>query len=286
MSAVAEKKKNAARGHGADGSSPKILVLRSAGTNCDMEAVWALEASGARAERVHINEFLQGARDLGEFQGLVVPGGFSFGDDIASGKVFANKLLYRLRDPLDRFQKDGKPILGICNGFQILVKCGLLPGTEPWTGEMTATLSHNDSGKFECRWVYLKAASRSYPFAKDLPSVFALPVAHGEGKFVPASKAVYKEIEKNGQIVFRYVDPKGRPAAYPWNPNGSFAAVAGICNKAGNVMGLMPHPERNSFAQQHCHWARVRPLGTTSVGIQIFKNMVRIARPFVKGTHV
>jgi phosphoribosylformylglycinamidine synthase I len=286
MSAVAEKKKQPGRGASTDGSAPKVLVLRSAGTNCDGEAVWALEAAGAVAERVHINEFLEGRRDLGEFQGLVVPGGFSFGDDIASGKVFANKLLYRLHDPLLKFQQDGKPILGICNGFQILVKCGLLPGSDNWDGKMTATLSHNDSGKFECRWVYLKAVSRTCAFTKDMPSVFALPVAHGEGKFVPASKQIFKDLEKNNQIVFRYVDPKGQPAGYPWNPNGSFDAVAGICNKAGNIMGLMPHPERNTFAQQHCHWARVRPAGHTSVGFQIFKNMVRIARPFVKGTHV
>jgi phosphoribosylformylglycinamidine synthase subunit PurQ / glutaminase len=259
--------------------SVRALVLRSAGTNCDEETSAALKAAGAEPDRVHINRFIAGDKSFSDYGLLVIPGGFSYGDDVASGKVFANRLLYRLREPLQEFMDRKKPILGICNGFQVLVKCGLLPGLEGgWDDPLTATLTTNDSGKFECRWTFLSVGgSRRCVFLRGLPDVFPLPVAHGEGKFVPASDTVYRALAKNGQIVLRYADARGHRAGYPWNPNGSYDGVAGICNASGNVMGLMPHPERYSFTHQHSHWTRLKPLPPQGVGLQIFKNAVRYA---------
>lgn len=257
--------------------SVRALVLRCAGTNCDDETMWALREAGAEPERVHLNSFVRGEATFKNYGMLVIPGGFSFGDDIASGKVLANKLLYYLQDPLNEFLEARKPIIGICNGFQVLVKCGLLPGTRGWDGAVTTTLTNNDSGKFECRWTYMKTNSKRSLFTKGLPEVFPLPVAHGEGKFVPESDKLFKTLEKNNQIVFRYVDSRGRKAGYPWNPNGSIGDVAGICNMQGNVLGLMPHPERFVYAHQHSHWTRLGRLSRHGVGLQIFKNAVRYA---------
>lgn len=257
--------------------SVKALVLRCAGTNCDEETVWALKEAGAEPERAHVNLFMGGRKDLGDYDLMVIPGGFSYGDDIASGKVLANQLLYRLREPLEKFVLARKPVIGICNGFQVLVKCGLLPGLEGWDPRLSVTLTDNDSGKFECRWTFLKVANRRCLFTRGMPEVFPLPVAHGEGKFVPESDKLYQKLLKNGQVVFRYVDPKGRSGGYPWNPNGSYRDVAGLCNADGNVLGLMPHPERYAFTHQHSHWTRLKPLPERGVGLQIFKNAVRYA---------
>jgi phosphoribosylformylglycinamidine synthase len=255
----------------------KALVLRCAGTNCDQESVWALEEAGAVAERAHINALLRGEVRVDEYDMLVIPGGFSYGDDIASGKVLANQLANHLKPALTEFIRARKPVLGICNGFQVLVKCGLLPGMNGWDEPIRATLTDNDSGKFECRWTFLKTSSRKCPFVKGLPAVFPLPVAHGEGKFVPESDKFFRELEQNGQIVFRYVNERGQAAGYPWNPNGSHGDAAGVCNPEGNVLGLMPHPERYAFAHQHSHWTRVKPMSEHGVGLQIFKNAVRYA---------
>ncbi|MBK8870213.1 MAG: phosphoribosylformylglycinamidine synthase I [Elusimicrobia bacterium] len=255
----------------------KALVLRAPGTNCDVETSWALEAAGADPQRVHVNALLRGEVSLDEFGIVVFPGGFSFGDDIASGKVLANRLVYRLREQLDNYLSLGRPIVGICNGFQVLVKAGLLPGTAgPWDGTPTVTLTDNDSGRFECRWVYLKTTSKKSFWVKSLPDVFPIPVAHGEGKFVALNHSVYKQLEKNGQVLFRYVDDRGRKAGYPANPNGSMGDVAGITNGAGNILGLMPHPERTSFPFQNAQWTRQKP-SKDGVGLRLFKNAVRYA---------
>lgn len=256
----------------------KALVLRCAGTNCDDETMSALQAAGAAPERVHVNRFIRGERDLAAFDMLVIPGGFSYGDDIASGKVLANQLLYRLRAPLRVFVDRKKPVIGVCNGFQVLVKCGLLPGLDAWDDTLRATLTANDSGRFECRWTFLKTFNHRCPFTRGLPEVFPLPVAHGEGKFVPASDKIHQAILKNGQVVFRYVDAMGQRTGYPWNPNGSHDDVAGLCSAAGNVLGLMPHPERYAFTHQHSHWTRLKPLPPQGVGLQIFKNAVKYAQ--------
>jgi len=244
----------------------KVIVLRTAGTNCDRETVFAFQAAGADVDLVHINELIQGGKNLEPYKILALPGGFSYGDDIAVGKVLANELIYKLRQDIRKFVQSGKLVIGICNGFQVLVKTGLLPHS---------TLTFNDSGKFEDRWVYLKNVNRNKcVFTRGIKGIY-LPIAHGEGKFVTDSKTL-KELEKNDGIVFKYVDGKGREAGYPWNPNGSMDGIAGICNKEGNVFGMMPHPERFLSRYQHPHWQREK-LPEEGGGLKIFKNAVQFA---------
>ncbi|MDD5116439.1 MAG: phosphoribosylformylglycinamidine synthase I [Candidatus Omnitrophica bacterium] len=252
---------------------PRVCVLRSAGTNCDKETAAAFELAGGRSELLHINSLVNKERALGDFQILALPGGFSYGDDVASGKIFANELRFKLADSLRQFIEDGKLIIGICNGFQILVKSRLLPGCSDMKQE--ASLIINDSGKFEARWVYLTGktclpAGRCV-WTKGLKEIIYLPVAHGEGKFVTKDKQVLNRLKKNGQVVFQYCDAKGRPSGYPDNPNGSTENIAGICDETGRVFGLMPHPERHIYASQHPRsWDRSR--AGYGDGLQIFKN--------------
>lgn len=258
---------------------PKALILRTAGTNCDQETRAAFELAGAAAERVHINLLISGEKKLDDYQILAVPGGFSYGDDIASGKILANELRNKLGDGLREFALRKKPVIGICNGFQVLVKMGLLP--DPKSGEVTATLTFNDSDKFECRWIYLgrnkeKGADQKCLWTKGMPEVIPLPVAHGEGKFVTVDGSSLNALEEAGQIVFRYVTPAGEKAAYPENPNGAVNAIAGICNKDGNVFGLMPHPERYAFRWQHP--SRIASgNGDEGWGLTLFRNAVTFA---------
>jgi phosphoribosylformylglycinamidine synthase len=236
--------------------------------------------SGATAERVHVNKLIRGEKKLADYQIMAFPGGFSYGDDIASGKILANELKYRLGDDIKKFALAGKPIIGICNGFQVLVKMGLLP--EPASFEQSTTLTFNDSDKFECRWVALKterlkgAATKSL-WTADLPDVIPLPVAHGEGKFVVAEKSELERIEANKQVVFRYVDDSGATDAYPANPNGAANGIAGICNGKGNVFGLMPHPERFVFNWQHPS-RDGKMEGEHGWGLRIFQNAVNFVK--------
>jgi len=229
--------------------------------------------AGASAERVHLNEFISGRKRLKDYQALVIPGGFSYGDDIAAGKVLANQLLYRLENDLRELVHRRKPILGICNGFQVLVKAGLLPGQPP--GQQ-ATLTWNDSARFEDRWVYLKVETEVCPFVKNLPEIIRLPVAHAEGKFLPANKKVLGFLERKKLVVFRYVSPSGELTGYPYNPNGSVAGIAGICSPDGLILGMMPHPERAVIRQHYPDWLRHPESSATAAtaGFQIFKNMV------------
>lgn len=260
---------------------PRTIIIRTAGTNCDYETQAAFELAGSTAERVHINRIIDGTVRLEDYQILAVPGGFSYGDDIASGKILANELRNRLGDALQAFATAGKPIIGICNGFQVLVKMGLLP--DPAAFRQTATLTFNDSDKFESRWVYLKrhgagekSEAKQSPclWTRNMPEVIALPVAHGEGKFVTADKKALDTLEKNNQVVFRYCDERGKNTAYPLNPNGAVNAIAGITNSVGNVFGLMPHPERYIYRWQHP--GRCASEGEYGWGLNIFKNAVTI----------
>ncbi|MFA7074641.1 MAG: phosphoribosylformylglycinamidine synthase I [Endomicrobiaceae bacterium] len=251
----------------------KVIIIRTAGTNCDYELQSAFELCGAGVDRVHINELISNKNKILSYDILAVPGGFSYGDDIASGKILSNELKNKLGDNIKEFALSKKPIIGICNGFQVLVKMGLLPQPEEF--EQISTLSYNDSNKFECRWVYLKTERKNNNtlclWTKDLPEVISLPVAHGEGKFVAGEK-VLAQIEKNSQIVFRYCDKNGMEANYPLDPNGSLNAIAGICNKQGNVFGLMPHPERYIYSLQHP--AREGYDGIYGWGKKIFQNAI------------
>lgn len=183
---------------------------------------------------------------LFEFLILVIPGGFSYGDDVAAGKILANELKFKLGNELKKFVSEGRMVIGICNGFQVLVRLGLLPGFEINLTQ-NSTLTQNDSGRFQCEWVGMKKENSKAKWLSKMPAHFELPIAHGEGKFVAESTKVLTEIEKNGQVVFRY---------HPLNPNGSSKSIAGVCNHLGNVIGLMPHPERFITKYQHPSWTR------------------------------
>jgi phosphoribosylformylglycinamidine synthase len=260
---------------------PKAIILRTAGTNCDYETAAAFELAGAVAERIHINRVIEGDVDLADFEILAVPGGFSYGDDIASGKILANELKYRLGDRLKEFALKGKPVIGICNGFQVLAKMGLLP--DPKSFAQTTTLTFNDSDKFECRWICLHRVREAGAKVKSLwvnglPDVIPLPVAHGEGKFIACDGTTLAFLEKNNQIVFRYVSPDGQSPVYPFNPNGAVNNIAGISNDKGNIFGLMPHPERFVWRLQHPDHSIPALDGEHGWGLQIFRNAVEYAK--------
>lgn len=252
-------------------SKVKVLVLRAPGTNCDGETIFAFEEAGGVPSLVTIGELIRKEQRLCDFQILVIPGGFSYGDDISGGKVFAGELKLTLAEDVPDFIKQGGLILGVCNGLQVLVKTNILPGFDV-NGLQPVTLTNNDSGKFECRWVHLAAE-------KDSPCVFTrgiermdLPVAHGEGKLV-ALPGVLPRIHP----VLYYADAEGnRTAKYPDNPNGSVDDIAGICDDTGQIFALMPHPERHIRATQHPQWTRTGRSGRGD-GFKIFKNAVNWA---------
>lgn len=264
---------------------PKVMILRAAGTNCDLETAFAFEYAGAAAELVHINQLVSKGKKLKDYHILAIPGGFTYGDDVASGRILANELKYKLSSGIERFIRDGKAIIGICNGFQVLVKAGFLPGRDEDGGELEATLTANDSARYEDRWVYLKAQSikcktqneerkaQKCVWMEGIDDIIYLPAAHGEGKFIPKDNNVLDRLRANGQIVLRYVLPNGDAGGFPWNPNGSIDDVAGICDITGRVFGLMPHPERYIFPTQHPRWTRGHTCGVGD-GVRIFKNGV------------
>jgi phosphoribosylformylglycinamidine synthase len=207
---------------------------------------------------------------------LVIPGGFSYADALGAGRLLALDMTCYFEDEVRRFVESGKPVIGICNGFQALVKAGILPGFPAESGKASATLTFNVRGHFECRWVHLLAASQICVWTRGLTQVISCPVAHGEGNFVLAdSKSAYM-LRENDQIALVYAGADGLPArgTYPSNPNGSAMDVAGICNLKGNVLGLMPHPENHIFPQQHPHWTRGESGGS---GLSLFKNGILYA---------
>lgn len=261
---------------------PRVLVLRAAGINCDEETAAACELAGGAAERVHINRLAAGEVRLADFAALVIPGGFSYGDHVGAGKLLAVDLQHRLGDDLRAFVASGRPVLGICNGFQVLVKAGLLPhapSSDRASAPQTVTLTHNARGHYECRWTRLLANPASAClFTRGLSAPFALPVGHGEGRFVAADETLALLAER-GQIALQYVDADGAPTgSYPANPNGSAAAIAGICNPAGNVFGLMPHPDRAYLPQLHPDWLRSGGARQAGDGLAIFSNMLAYVR--------
>jgi len=263
-------------------SNVKVIVIRTAGTNCNEETAFAFSRSGAYVEQVHINALMSGSKKLSDYHILALPGGFSYGDDIASGRLLANELRLKLGEDMKQFIKDGKLIIGICNGFQILVKAGILPGLG-WSSSRTltdvrnigqeSTLFYNDSAKFEARWVHLKMESRCV-WTKGMPPQIYLPVAHGEGKFIPRDKKVLDALASQGQIVLSYCAPDGGKPVYPDNPNGSTENIAGICDTTGRVLGLMPHPERHFLFEQHPYWTRLTKKSEFGDGAKIFENGV------------
>lgn len=258
-------------------SKVKVLVLRTAGTNCNEETAYAFEHFGAEVDQVHINRLVGRLCALSDYHILALPGGFSYGDDIASGRILANELRLNLAEDIKRFITDGKLIIGICNGFQIMVKAGILPGPIRMDAHQDVTLTLNDSAKFEARWVRLKTCGKS-PWTKGMGDVVYMPVAHGEGKFMARDAAVLKDLKENDQVVFKYCDAQGKTGKYPINPNGSNDDIAGICDRTGQILGLMPHPERFFQFTQYPSWTRLEKKSKYGDGAKIFENGVKYVK--------
>ena len=263
---------------------PKVCVLRTDGTNCDEELFYAFEKAGAKPEYVHINELraksspsgvlTKGGKNLSSYQILALPGGFSYGDDIAAGKVLAIELTSFFKDELQNFVAQKGIIVGICNGFQTLVRTGLLPFNN--LGKMNVTLALNESGHFECRWVKLKISDSKCLFFNGSDKSIEIAVNHGEGKFY-TDGATLQKIKNQNLVVFNYVDDSGRlTQAYPQNPNGSLEAIAGICDPSGRILGIMPHPEKFVEITQHPNWRRFDK-NRKPDGAAFFENMIKFA---------
>jgi phosphoribosylformylglycinamidine synthase len=252
--------------------SPRALVLRAPGTNCDHETAHAFERAGGIARRIHVRALVQRPTLADDFQIFCIPGGFSYGDDIASGRILALELKTRLAETLLRFRDRGGIVLGICNGFQVLLQTGLLLA-DPETGGPQAALTHNASGRFVARWVGLNVVSGRSLLLQGLGG-FELPVAHGEGRFVARSAADLARLEAGGQLVLRYA---GVPHGEPANPNGSALDVAGACDTTGRVLGMMPHPERFIEATQYPAWMGRLDADAPGAGLVIFANALKAA---------
>ncbi|NOY30322.1 MAG: phosphoribosylformylglycinamidine synthase I [Planctomycetes bacterium] len=246
---------------------PRILILRAPGTNCDAETAFAFQMAGGKPDVLHLNRLLEAPQLAANYQILCIPGGFSYGDDVAAGRIFANQIRHHLGDVMREFREAGKLVLGICNGFQVLIKSGLLDADD--SGGPIASLAWNDSHRYIDRWVDLQAGGTDCPFLSGIETVF-LPIAHAEGKFVTRDEATLDQLDKAGQLVLRY-SPES-------NPNGSARDVAGMCDASGRVFGLMPHPERFIDPTQHPQWTRLPPTpdgaGKEGAGLQLFRNAV------------
>jgi len=249
----------------------RVAILQIEGTNCEDESYLAFKEMGQDVEYVHLNLIKNGKKKIENYDILFIPGGFSAGDYVRAGAIFAARLRAIAMKDIKRFVDEGKIIMGVCNGFQVLIELGLLPGVDGISERPDAALMINDSNRFECRWTYLRKENDSI-FTSEVPELISLPVAHAEGKFVTDIKTLEK-IKENGQIVFRYVKPDGTKATYPWNPNGSMEDIAALTNVYGNVLGIMPHPERAFFPYQHPDWMRnEREHGD---GYYIFKSIIK-----------
>jgi phosphoribosylformylglycinamidine synthase len=261
-------------------SNPKVLVLHVSGTNRDAEAARAVELAGGTPEIVHINQLRQGERSMDDYAMLLLPGGFSYGDALGAGARLALDLRVYFEHQLHHFVESGRLVLGICNGFQTLVKCGLLPGqqgkgvADEMKTPRRVTLTENGSGHFECRWIHLQVNPNSPArYLSHINDLIFCPIAHGEGNFQVADESTLNALAHDNLVTFRYVDAEGKPieGAYPANPNGSVADIAGICNAEGNVVGLMPHPEDHILPIQN-------PLGRSDrLGLPLFKAMIHAA---------
>jgi len=253
-------------------ATPRVLVLRAPGTNCDFETAHAFERAGAETQRIHINRILENPDLTKDFQILCIPGGFSYGDDVAAGRILANQMRNHLADVMQEFKSSDKLLLGICNGFQVLIKSGILLDDNE-NGDPPATLCWNDHGRYEDRWVHLKTTSDKCVFLRGLDQIY-LPIAHAEGRFVMDGEQVAASLVSNGQLALAYTTPAGEDATgFPDNPNGAELNVAGVCDTSGRVFGLMPHPERFIDGTQHPRWTR-EGLQDEGAGMAIFRNAV------------
>ena len=242
---------------------PNVLILRAPGTNCDKETAFAFEQAGAKTEALHINRLLEKPSLFQQFQILCIPGGFSYGDDLGSGRILGNQMLHHLVDEMLRFKADGKLMLGICNGFQVLMKSPVLLQSDAAKGP-AATLTLNDCGRYQDRWVRTEVHGSKCVFLAGIERMY-LPMAHAEGKFVARDEETLRQLDAAGQLVLRYVAAD--------NPNGAQAHVAGVCDATGRVLGLMPHPERHIDPTQHPRWTRGEA-GPEGDGLKVFTNAV------------
>ncbi len=249
----------------------KALILTGYGINAEKELKWAFDMAGAEATIMHLEDLIENKSAMKDYQILGFAGGFSFGDHIASGKVFANLIKYNLFDELKEFIEAKKLVIGICNGFQVITKLGLLPSFDN-SYEPVVSLMENDSGKFEDRWVYMNVEKSNSPWLQNIDKLY-LPIRHGEGKLVCKDDATLQRLISQGQVGLRYTDATGNyGAAYPLNPNGSTYDIAGITNEAGNVFGLMPHPEAYIYKEHHPRWTE--GITDAKIGLDLFKNAV------------
>jgi phosphoribosylformylglycinamidine synthase I len=288
---------------------PRALILHANGINRDIETAAALEKAGADADTVHLNQLREGGVKWKDYHILVIPGGFSYADALGGGKLMALEMNVYFADQVREFVESGKPVIGICNGFQALVKSGILPGPagakaaarahKPAAGGkkkaagktkskparaarakaaplIRATLTFNESGRFECRWVHLKPVSEKCIWTQELEELIYCPVAHGEGRFILQNAKDLKTLQAGEMIALTYVRPDGSPAGgeYPLNPNGSLADIAGVCNDKGNVLGLMPHPEDHIHQWQHPRFGRGE---SGQLGLALYENGVYYA---------
>jgi len=242
---------------------PNVLILRAPGTNCDVETAFAFEQAGAKTETLHINRLLEKPALFQRFQVLCIPGGFSYGDDLGAGRILGNQIQHHLAEELARFKTDGKLMLGICNGFQVLMKSPVLLDHDAKNGP-AATLTLNDCGRYQDRWVRLETQGTKCVFLAGIERMY-LPVAHAEGKFVARDAETLRQLDAAGQLVLRY--------HHADNPNGAMADVAGVCDTTGRVLGLMPHPERHIDPTQHPRWTRGEA-GSVGEGLKVFQNAV------------
>ncbi len=236
----------------------RVLIVRAPGTNCDSETALAFQSLGTKVDVVPFSRLIRNPKTVLDYDIFVIPGGFSYGDYVRAGAVLGKKLISKLGDVIKEFIRLGKPILGICNGFQVLVESGLIPGRE----DLQVSLTTNMSMHYECRWVFLRFVNKSRcgPLSYvPRDRVLQIPVGHGEGRLVTTEETLEKLIEDD-LVVFRYCRPDGDFAEgeYPWNPNGSMYDIASLCNVDGNVIGMMPHPERAFFFWQLPDWTRYR----------------------------
>ncbi|MBN1394489.1 MAG: phosphoribosylformylglycinamidine synthase subunit PurQ [Pirellulales bacterium] len=243
--------------------TPNVLILRAPGTNCDAETAFAFQRVGAKTETLHVNRLLERPALFEQFQILCVPGGFSYGDDLGAGRILGNQLQHHLAEQLKRFKDDEKLILGICNGFQVLLKSNVLLETNG-SAAPPATLCWNDSGRYYDGWVRLEVKGNKSVFLAGIERMY-LPVAHAEGKFVARDERTLDDLDAAGQLALRY--------AAADNPNGSMADVAGVCDSTGRVLGLMPHPERHIDPTHHPRWTRGE-VGPEGDGLRMFRNAV------------
>ncbi len=252
---------------------PKALILQAHGSNRDFDVMEALTLAGADATGIPLNELRNQKTLLADFQLLVLPGGFSYADALGAGKLLALDLASYFEEEISAFVDAGKPVIGICNGFQALVKSGILPGGKK---DASATLTFNEKGHFECRWVTIKPVSQNCIWTKDLEEAIICPVAHGEGNFQTNELFPLSSFIEQDQIALAYTHSNGSPAngEYPINPNGSTLDIAGICNPQGNVLGLMPHPENHIHTWQHPRHTRDETSGS---GLKLFENGVKYA---------